>query len=100
IGEAIEKFANREGYKVIKNLCGHGIGANLHEDPDILHYGSKKYGEILKEGMVFCIEPMLSLGSDEIVKKGMSYVTDDNSLSAHFEDMVAVTNKGAIILTD
>lgn len=100
IGEAIEKFANREGYKVIKNLCGHGIGANLHEDPDILNYGSKKYGEILKEGMVFCIEPMLSLGSDEIVKKGMSYITDDNSLSAHFEDMVAVTSKGAIILTD
>lgn len=100
IGEAIEKFAQREGYEVIKNLCGHGIGAKLHEDPDILHYGSKKYGEMLKEGMVFCIEPMLSLGSDEIVKKGMAYITDDNSLNAHFEDMVAVTKNGVIVLTD
>ena len=100
IGEAIEKFAQREGYEVVKNLCGHGIGSKLHEDPDILHYGSKKYGEILKEGMVFCIEPMLSLGSDEIIKRGMAYITDDNSLSAHFEDMVAVTKNGVIVLTD
>ncbi|MFA5228577.1 MAG: type I methionyl aminopeptidase [Candidatus Paceibacterota bacterium] len=100
IGEAIEKFALREGYNVIKNLCGHGIGAKLHEDPDILHYGNKKYGEILKEGMVFCIEPMLSLGSDEILKRGMAYITDDNSLNAHFEDMVAVTKNGVIVLTD
>ena len=100
IGEAIEKFAQREGYEVIKNLCGHGIGAKLHEDPDILHYGSKKYGEVMKEGMVFCIEPMLSLGSDEIIKKGMAYITDDNSLNAHFEDMVAVTKNGAMVLTD
>lgn len=100
IGEAIEKFAQREGYEVIKNLCGHGIGAKLHEDPDILHYGSKKYGEVMKEGMVFCIEPMLSLGSDEIIKKGMAYITDDNSLNAHFEDMVAVTKNGVIVLTD
>lgn len=100
IGEAIEKFALREGYSVVKNLCGHGIGAKLHEDPEILHYGSKKYGDLLKEGMVFCIEPMLSMGSDEIFKRGMAYVTDDNSLSAHFEDMVAVTKNGVIVLTD
>ncbi len=100
IGEAIEKFGEREGYKIIKNLCGHGIGAKLHEDPEILHYGSKRYGEIMKAGMVFCIEPMLSLGSDEIVKKGTAYLTDDNSLNAHFEDMVAVTSRGAMVLTD
>ncbi|MDD4074167.1 MAG: type I methionyl aminopeptidase [Candidatus Pacebacteria bacterium] len=99
IGSEIEKFATKEGYNVIKDLCGHGIGSNLHEDPDVLNYGDKKWGEIMKEGMVFCIEPMLSLGSDEIIKKGTSYVTEDNSLTAHFEDMVAVTKNGVIILT-
>jgi len=99
IGEEMEKFSTREGYNVIKDLCGHGIGSNLHEDPDVLNYGDKKYGEIMKEGMVFCIEPMLSMGNDEIQKRGTAYITEDKSLNAHFEDMVAVTKKGAIILT-
>jgi len=100
IGEAIERFSEKQGFNVVKDLCGHGIGAQLHEDPDVLNYGKKKYGETMKEGMVFCIEPMLSLGSDNIKKRGTAYVTSDNSLNAHFEDMVAVTKNGVVVLTD
>ena len=100
VGEAIERFSDKQGFGVIKNLCGHGIGAKLHEDPDVLNYGRKKDGEMMEEGMVFCIEPMLSLGSDEIKKKGTAYVTADDSLSAHFEDMVAVTKSGVVVLTE
>lgn len=100
IGEAIERFSEKQGFNVIKNLCGHGIGSKLHEDPDVLNYGKRKYGPVMKEGMVFCIEPMLSMGSDEIKKRGTSYITEDNSLCAHFEDMVAVTKNGFILLTE
>lgn len=100
LGEAICKFAEQQGFSAVRNLCGHGIGAELHEDPDVLNYGKKSWGDLMEEGMVFCIEPMLSMGSYNIKKRGMAYVTTDNSLTAHFEDMVVVTKDGVRVLTD
>jgi methionyl aminopeptidase len=97
----MEKFAQSQGFDVIHDLCGHGIGAELHEDPDVLNYGKKNWGAVMKEGMVFCIEPMLTSGGFKIKKsKGITYVTEDGSLTAHFEDMVAVTGGGVLVLTN
>jgi len=100
IGKSIQKFAEKQGFEVIRDLCGHGIGSELHEDPDVLNYKDKYWTEDLKEGMVFCIEPMLTMGGCKIKKKGMTYVTDDGATNAHFEDMVAVTRDGVIVLTE
>lgn len=101
LGAEIEKFAKSRGFDVVHDLCGHGIGADLHEDPDVLNYGKKNWGAVMKEGMVFCIEPMLTTGGFKIKKsKGITYVTEDGSLSAHFEDMVAVTAGGVLVLTE
>ncbi len=100
LGEAIQKFSESQGFEPIRNLCGHGIGADLHEDPDVLNYGKKSWGDIIEEGMVFCIEPMLSIGDYDIKRRGMAYITADNSLTAHFEDMVAVTKGGVVVLTN
>ncbi|MFZ3054735.1 MAG: type I methionyl aminopeptidase [Minisyncoccales bacterium] len=101
LGAEIQKFAESQGFDAIRDLCGHGIGADLHEDPDVLNYGRKNWGDIMEEGMVFCIEPMLSMGSHKIKKgKGITYITEDKSLSAHFEDMVAVTADGVQVLTE
>ncbi|MDD4531769.1 MAG: M24 family metallopeptidase, partial [Candidatus Pacebacteria bacterium] len=101
IGAEIEKFAHSQGFEVIHDLCGHGIGADLHEDPDVLNYGNKDWGDIIEEGMVFCIEPMLTAGGFKVRKgKGITYVTNDGSLSAHFEDMVAVVPGGVLVLTE
>ncbi|MFA5086538.1 MAG: type I methionyl aminopeptidase [Candidatus Paceibacterota bacterium] len=101
IGAEIEKFAHSQGFEVIHDLCGHGIGADLHEDPDVLNYGDKDWGDIIEEGMVFCIEPMLTTGGFRVRKgKGITYITEDGSLSAHFEDMVAVVPGGVLVLTE
>jgi len=100
LGEAICKLSEQQGFSAIRNLCGHGIGAELHEDPDVLNYGKKSWGEVMKEGMVFCIEPMLSMSDYDIKKRGMAYITEDKSLSAHFEDMVAITKDGVRVLTE
>lgn len=100
LGHEIQKFSEAQGFSVVRNLCGHGIGADLHEEPDVLNYGKKWEGEVMEEGMVFCIEPMLSTGSYKIKKRGMAYITEDNSLTAHFEDMVVVTACGGKILTE
>jgi len=101
LGLEIQKFSESQGFSVIRDLCGHGIGADLHEDPDVLNYGKKDWGDVMEEGMVFCIEPMLSIGSHKVKKgEGITYVTEDKSLSAHFEDMVAVTASGVLVLTE
>ncbi|MDD4409628.1 MAG: type I methionyl aminopeptidase [Candidatus Pacebacteria bacterium] len=102
IGETMFRFADSQGFSIIKALCGHGIGAELHEDPEILNYGKRHTGVVLKEGMVFCIEPMLSMGNNRITKgkDGFSFVTEDGSITAHFEHMVAVTKDGFIVLTE
>ncbi|MFA6252079.1 MAG: type I methionyl aminopeptidase [Candidatus Paceibacterota bacterium] len=102
LGETMFRYADNQGFGVIKSLCGHGIGAELHEDPEILNYGKRHTGIILKEGMVFCIEPMLTNGNNRICKNkdGYAYVTEDNSIAAHFEHMVAVIKDGCIVLTE
>lgn len=101
IGNTIERYVKSQGFNVIRDLCGHGIGKNLHEDPQILNFGKRKEGEKLKEGMVFCIEPMVTLGDGRIkkLKSGFGYRTYDGSLSAHFEHTVAVKKSGCEILT-
>jgi len=101
IGSAIQKYAEGKGFGVVRDLCGHGIGKDLHEDPQILNYGKKGTGQKLVEGMVICIEPMLTAGDWKIkkAKDGYGFATKDNSLSAHFEHTIVVTKKGAEILT-
>lgn len=102
LGETIERYVIKQGFDVVRELCGHGIGKNLHEAPDVLNFGERHSGETIKQGMVFCIEPMVSMGDARIKKgkDGFSYVTKDNSLSAHFEHMIAVTKDGSIVLTE
>lgn len=101
LGETMQRYAEKQGFFVVKGLCGHGIGKNLHESPDVLNYGERHKGLKLIPGMVICIEPMLAIGDDDIklAKNRQTYVTRDNSLSAHFEDMIAVTEDGFRVLT-
>lgn len=101
IGHAIESYIESQGFKTIKELCGHGIGKNLHEKPDILNFGKRHKGLKLESGMVFALEPMAVMGNSKIKKgpDGFCYQTADNSLSAHFEHTVAVTEKEPRILT-
>jgi len=101
VGNAIQRYVESQGFNVVRDLCGHGIGKELHEDPLIFNYGKRGTGPQIKKGMVFCIEPMVSMGSSEIKKSddNFSFKTKDNSLSAHFEHMIAVTKRGPEILT-
>ena len=101
VGYAIEQHAQRNGYSVVKEYCGHGIGRVMHEPPQVLHWGKPKTGLVLREGMVFTIEPMINLGSDEVETEddGWSVVTCDGQLSAQFEHTVAVTRDGVRVLT-
>jgi len=102
IGNAIQRYVESQGFNVIRDLCGHGIGRELHENPKILNYGKRHSGPEIKEGMVFCLEPMVTMGDWKIKKgkDGFSFVTVDNSLSAHFEHMIAVTKTGCQVLTE
>lgn len=101
IGHAIEQHAQRNGYSVVKEYCGHGIGREMHEPPQVLHWGKPKTGLVLREGMVFTIEPMINLGGDEVETEddGWTVVTCDDQLSAQFEHTVAVTRDGVRVLT-
>ena len=100
IGAAVEGVVSRAGFKIIRNLTGHGVGFELHEDPSIYNFGNRGEGIELKEGMVLAIEPMVSISSSRAVeRKDSSFVTEDESLSAHFEHTIAVTEKGAEVLT-
>jgi len=102
IGNAIEKFVEEQGFSVVRELCGHGIGKNLHEDPQILNYGQKNTGAKIKEGMVICIEPMVTMGDWRIkkAKDGYGYETKDGSFAAHFEHTIAITKNGPQVLTE
>ncbi|MBI5306534.1 type I methionyl aminopeptidase [Candidatus Wolfebacteria bacterium] len=101
IGWIIEKTAKKFKVNVIKNLTGHGIGKNLHEEPTIYNFGEKGSGALLKSGMVLAIEPMFAIGAGEIIqKKDESWATADGSLSAHFEHTVAVMENGSLVLTE
>jgi len=101
IGFAIQNYAEKNNFSVVRELVGHGIGRKLHEDPQIPNYGTRNTGEELKEGMCLAIEPMLNEGTEKIITKedGWTICTEDGKPSAHFEHTVAVTNKGVEILT-
>ena len=101
ISNAVEVYAEAHNLGVVKELVGHGVGSNLHEEPDVPNYGKKGTGLLLKEGMVIAVEPMLNYGSADIymLDDGWTIVTDDDSPSAHFEHTVVVTKDGYKILT-
>ncbi|MFC6338748.1 type I methionyl aminopeptidase [Pseudomonas sp. CCM 7891] len=101
IGHAIQTHAQGNGYSVVREYCGHGIGRQMHEEPQILHFGRPGTGMTLREGMVFTIEPMLNQGSAKVrsLKDGWTVVTQDKSLSAQWEHTVAVTAQGFEVLT-
>jgi len=101
IGAAIERHAKKNGYSVVRDYCGHGIGREMHEEPEVLNFGRPGTGAELREGMVFTIEPMVNQGSRKVSTEddGWTVVTDDGKLSAQFEHTVAVTRTGVEVLT-
>lgn len=101
IGYAVEQYALKHKLGVVKELVGHGIGSNLHEDPDVPNYGKKGSGIVLKEGMTIAVEPMLNLGTANVylLDDNWTVVTADNQPSAHFEHTVLITKDGYEILT-
>ncbi len=101
IGAAIEGHARKNGYSVVREYCGHGIGREMHEEPQILNFGRLGTGPQMREGMVFTIEPMLNQGSRNVATRddGWTVVTTDGKLSAQFEHTVAVTATGVEVLT-
>jgi methionyl aminopeptidase len=102
VGFAIQRFAESAGFSVVREFCGHGIGQNFHEEPQVLHYGRAGTGEELEPGMIFTIEPMINAGRREIKEfgnDGWTIVTKDHSLSAQWEHTVLVTPTGYEVLT-
>ncbi|KKO72567.1 type I methionyl aminopeptidase [Kerstersia gyiorum] len=101
IGYAISQHARRHGYSVVRDYCGHGIGRKMHEPPQVLHWGQPRTGLLLREGMVFTIEPMINEGRRNVhtEEDGWTVVTTDGKLSAQFEHTVAVTSTGVQVLT-
>lgn len=101
IGNAIETYAEKHGYSVVQEFCGHGVGQVFHEDPQVLHYGRPKTGPIIKEGMIFTVEPMINQGRRHIrfLPNQWTAVTKDRSLSAQWEHTVLVTPIGYEVLT-
>ena len=101
VGFAIQNLCENSGYGVVREFVGHGIGRNMHEDPQVPNYGRKGYGPLLKTGMCIAIEPMITLGSRLIImeRDGWTVRTKDCSYSAHFEHTVAITNKEADVLS-
>ena len=101
IGHAIERHAKRAGYSIVREYCGHGIGREMHEDPQVMHFGKPGTGMVLREGMVFTIEPMINQGrrTVETQDDGWTVTTTDGKLSAQFEHTVAVIRDGVRVLT-
>ena len=101
IGATIQNHVEAEGFSVVQDFCGHGIGKAFHQEPNILHYGKKGTGEKIKAGMIFTIEPMINLGKYETktLSDGWTAVTKDKSLSAQFEHTIGVTKDGCEIFT-
>lgn len=101
VGAAVQEVVEAEGFSVVREFVGHGIGTRLHEDPQVPNYGRRGQGQKLREGMVIAIEPMVNAGRPDVqvLSDGWTAVTQDGSLSAHFEHTVAVTAEGAVILT-
>ncbi len=101
ISHSIQVFVEERGFSVVRQFVGHGIGAALHEEPEVPNFGAPGLGPLLKNGMVLAIEPMVNTGTWEcrIARNGWTALTKDGSASAHFEHTVAVTDKGPLILT-
>lgn len=101
VGNAIERHVKRNGFAVVHDMVGHGVGRNLHEDPQVPNHGRRGHGPVLEEGATIAIEPMVNLGRREIevLSDSWTIVTADRKVSAHFEHTIAVTNNGACILT-
>lgn len=101
VGHAIERHAEAHGYSVVQEFCGHGIGREFHEEPQVLHYGKPGTGVVLQAGMTFTIEPMINLGKRyvKVLPDGWTAVTKDHSLSAQWEHTILVTDEGYDILT-
>ena len=101
ISAAVQKVAEENGYGVVRQLVGHGIGRNMHEDPQVPNYGSANEGPVLKTGMVIAIEPMINCGTYQVktLPDGWTIVTSDGLPSAHFEHTIAITDNGPDILT-
>ena len=102
IGATIQNHVEAEGFSVVQDFCGHGIGQQFHKEPNVLHYGKEGTGERIKAGMIFTIEPMINLGKYETktLKDGWTAVTKDKSLSAQFEHTLGITENGYEIFTE
>lgn len=101
ISAAVQERVERDGFSVVRDFVGHGVGRRLHEDPPVPNYGVRDRGVRLREGMVIAIEPMVNIGSPDVLMKsdGWTAVTKDGSISAHFEHSVAITEKGPEVLS-
>lgn len=101
IGHSIQDYCEKRGYSMVRELTGHGIGKKLHEDPEVPNYGKKGVGPLLKAGMCICIEPMVNMGSKNVVcdRNGWTIRTKDHSCSAHYEHCIAILPEGNEILS-
>jgi methionyl aminopeptidase len=101
IGAAVQSWVESQGYSVVREFVGHGIGRRLHEPPQVPNFGSPGTGPLLEEGLVLAVEPMVNAGRPEVrtLADGWTAVTADGSLSAHFEHTIVVTGQGPEILT-
>ncbi|MNY18197.1 Methionine aminopeptidase 1 [compost metagenome] len=102
VSHAIQVYAESQGFSVVRDFIGHGIGSEMHEEPQVPHYGPAGKGPRIKEGMVFTIEPMLNVGKyhSKVDQDGWTARTYDGSLSAQYEHTIAITSNGPIILTE
>lgn len=101
ISHAIQNYVEKNGFSVVKEYVGHGIGRDMHEDPQIPNFGSPGHGPLLKEGMTLAIEPMVNIGNFKVetLNDKWTVITEDGSLSAHFEDTIAITKNGPEVLS-
>jgi len=102
VGAAVQEVVEKNGFSVVREFVGHGIGTKLHEDPQVPNFGKRGYGPKLRDGMVLAIEPMVNMGRPEtrLLDDKWTAVTEDGSYSAHFEHCIAVTRNGPVILTE
>ena len=102
VSHAVEEYCASRGYGIVRNYTGHGIGRNLHEEPEVPNFGKAGHGPRIVAGMTFCIEPMINAKGDavRVLKDGWTVVTSSGSLSAHFEHTIAITPDGPVIMTE
>jgi methionyl aminopeptidase len=101
ISAAVQTHAEKNGFSVVRDLVGHGIGRNMHEEPQVPNYGAPGNGPVLQPGMVLAVEPMINAGTfeTETLEDGWTIVTADRRVSAHWENTIAITNNGVVVLT-